>query len=442
MTAALASALTVLLHGTLVDGTDAPPKPDVAIEIRDGVVTAVVSAEGYEPPESAEVRDATGKWIVPGLIDTHTHLFDSGSLYTSPDDYDLTDRVPHAVERERIRRDLPETLGRFLCAGVTTVASLGGPRWELEVARERKAPHVLTAGPFLASFPVGELTLWTRDDPVLVQLTSAADARAQVRTLAGRGVDLIKVGYAGTSEGIDGVEPVVVALVEAAHRAGLRVAMHAEALEVAKMALRAGVDILAHTIVDRRVDEAFLTRARSRGVFVISGLAHFDRYREVLSGAVALSPIERRCGDPRVIASWRDLAGIPPASRPPVPESIRWGSSDEARAILLANVGAMHEAGIPVVPGSNGGNVGTLQGPSFHRELERLARAGLTPEEVLVAATRDAARALGLEDRGTLARGKLADLVVLAADPLEKVENLAAIDFVMVEGDVVYRRRP
>ncbi|TDI45981.1 MAG: methyltransferase domain-containing protein [Acidobacteria bacterium] len=434
---ALFQAITVLVHGTLIDGTGAAPRVDAVVEMRDGTITAIARAESYVVPEGASVIDVTGKWVLPGYIDTHTHLLDSGSLYTSPDDYDLTDRVPHESERRRIREGIPATLEHYRCSGVTTLASLGGPRWELEVARTSEAPRVLTSGPFFANFPVLDVTLWTRDDPVLVQLKSVDDARAKVRDVANQGVDLIKVGYAGPPGAREAFRPILEALVEASHALGLRVAMHAEELETAKMAIRAGVDVLAHTIVDQVVDSEFLDLAKESGVVTISGLGHFDRYREVLDSAVSLLPIERRCGDRRVIASWDTLAAIPRAERPPVPDAIEWGSGEEAREILLTNMRKMFEAGIPIAAGSNGGNIGTLQGPSFHREFHKMAEAGLPLEAIIASATRDAARALGLEDRGTLTPGKRGDLVVLGEDPLEHVSHLAAIDFVMAGGQLV-----
>ena len=89
------------------------------------------------------------------LVDAHVHLFDSGSLYTSPDDYDLTRLVSHEEERRRIESGIDRTLERFLCSGVTTVASLGGPRFEVALQKRAEPPRVVSAGPFLASFPVG-----------------------------------------------------------------------------------------------------------------------------------------------------------------------------------------------------------------------------------------------------------------------------------------------
>ncbi|HXV59853.1 MAG TPA: amidohydrolase family protein, partial [Vicinamibacteria bacterium] len=293
-------SVTILLHGTLVDGTGRPPIRDVCIDIRDGRIAMVGRASTCVAEPGARVLDATGKWVIPGLIDAHTHLFDSGSLYTSPDDSDLTARVPHETERARIRARIGETTDRFLCSGITTVASLGGPRWEADVRDATKAPRILTAGPFLAGFPVGTMTLWTREDPVLVQVASPEEARAKVQELAGRDVDLVKAGF------LD--EPVLRALVDEAHSRRIKVAIHAEELEAAKMAIRANVDVLAHTVVDELVDEGFLAEAKKRGVVSITGLAHYERYQQVLDSAVKLSPIEARCGDPEVIATWTDLA--------------------------------------------------------------------------------------------------------------------------------------
>ena len=122
-----------------------------------------------------------------------------------------------------------------------------------------------------------------------------------------------------------------------------------------------------------------------------------------------------------------------------MPDVIRYGASPEAHRILLGNVRRLFEAGIPIAAGSNGGNIGTLQGPSFHREFHMMAAAGLPPSAVLVAATRNAARALGVEtSRGSVEVGKAGDLLVLSKDPLENVGSLAAIERVFVGGEQVW----
>ncbi|MGH9325027.1 MAG: amidohydrolase family protein [Vicinamibacteria bacterium] len=424
----------VLLHGTLLDGTGAPPLANAYVEIEDGRIAAVGSASGFQPKPGDRIVDAAGKWIVPGYIDAHVHLFDSGSLYTSPDDFDLTRFVPHEEERQRIQSRIGETLARFPCSGVTTVVSLAGPPWELDLARSSKAPAVVAAGPFLANFPVGSLSLWTAEDPVLVQIQTPEAARAKAREVIEAGAGIVKAGYAGSAP--EEFRPVLAALVAESHTKGVPIAMHAEELDAAKMALRAGVDVLAHTVIDRLVDDELLELARKGEVVSVTGLAHFESYRRVLDGTRELLPIESRCGDAEVIDTWDDLERIPRLERPPAPPSIQWGSSAEGREILLENVRRLHRGGVRLAVGTNGGNVGTLQGPSFHRELSMLAEAGIPLPDVLVAATRNGAEAIGLlGEKGTLERGKLADLVVLSADPLSSVESFAAIERVFVEGE-------
>jgi imidazolonepropionase-like amidohydrolase len=402
------------------------------VRIEAGRIAAVGSASGLRPTPGDVVVDASGKWIVPGYVDAHVHLFDSGSLYTSPDDYDLTHLVPHEKERRRIENGIARTLERFLCSGVTTVASLGGPRFEVALQKRSGAPRVVAAGPFLASFPVGDMTLWTREDPVLVQVTTPDEAREKVREIFEAGVGLVKAGYAGPKPA--DFEPILAALVDEAHQKGLRVAMHAEELAAARMALSAGVDVLAHTVSDRVLDEETVSLAKR--VVVITGLSHFGSYRDVLEERVEILPIEERCGDPEVIATWDDLARIPAAERPAMPASIRWGSSREGRGILLENARRLHRGGVRLAVGTNGGNVGTLQGPSFHRELRALAEAGIPLAELLVAATANGARALGLlGERGTIEPGKAADLLILAQSPLESVEAFAAMERAFAAGE-------
>ena len=442
-------AWTLLLrHATIVDGDAPPRRATVAIEddriagVFDETPSGTSLADAQRPALDTRTRvvDLSGQWLLPGYIDAHVHLLDSSSLFTSPDDYDLRRLVPHEEERDRIRRNLPATMRRYLCAGVTTAVSLGGPSWEItERNRLRLDPttaRIASAGPFFANFPVGEFTLWTRDDPVLIQIGSAGDVDRVLDDVSARGVDLVKIGVASyPGFNLRAFEPILTRFVEQAHAHRLQVAVHAEELELAKAVLRAGVDVLAHVVSDRLVDEEFLALARAKPIVVTSGISTIDSDARVLDGRMALLDIETRCGDPAAILSWSRLADIPERSRPPRPSAVVWGSSDEGRYILIENTRRLFRAGIAIAVGTNGGQIGTLHGASFHRELRALAEAGLTPAQLVKAATRNGALVLGSDaNRGTIAVGALADLVVLTANPLEGVERLAAIGAVVRGG--------
>ena len=424
----------------MFDGTGAPPIQDAVVVIRDQRIFEVGPLDDISVPRGAQVVDLAGKWIIPGLIDAHTHLLDSGSLYTSPDDYDLRAYRPHDEVMKQIREKIFYTLSRYTCSGVTSVISFGGPSWEYEVreeaARSETAPDVAVAGPFISSFPVGEFTLWTEEDPVLVQARDPAHARSLVRELVTKKVDLVKTGFAAApGVTLEDFVPILEALVDESHANGLRVAFHTEELEPAKAAVRAGCDILAHMILDQLVDEELIELMRENEVFVTSGLGTHSRYAQVLLDNVELLDIERICGDPDVIRTWAELETIPEDERPPMPEWIRIGSSEEAQRNLLENTRRLHEAGIVIAVGSNGGGIGTLQGPSYHRELLLMAEAGISPAEILIAATRNGALVWSdAPDRGTLEPGKRADLVILDADPLVDIGNASRIHAVVKRG--------
>jgi imidazolonepropionase-like amidohydrolase len=153
-----------------------------------------------------------------------------------------------------------------------------------------------------------------------------------------------------------------------------------------------------------------------------------------LGQKVELTDVERSCGDPQVIASWADLARVP---KDRLPFSARFPPSFTEKAVMLANLKRMQEAGAIVAAGTDAGNIGTLHGPSLHRELEFMAEAGLTPMQIIVDATRNAARVFSSNpETGTIESGKLADLVILDADPLVDIRNARRINTVIKGGQV------
>jgi imidazolonepropionase-like amidohydrolase len=430
-----AAGHVVLLRGNVVrpDGT---ALRDAAVLVQGDRIARVSAASELPPPPGARVVGGPDAWIVPGLFDAHVHFFQSGGIFTRPDIVDLTDRVPYAKERAAIAASLDRTLARYLRSGVTSVVDMGGPLWNFDVRAHANAaalaPRVAVAGPLLSSVSRPQMVL-DGDGPI-VEVKTPDQAREIVRGQAARHPDLVKLWWVVPRGGTaaDWL-PVGKAAIEEAHARGLRVAVHATELETARTAVQAGADVLVHSVDDAPLDESFVALLRARRIPYVTTLVVLEGYAEALGQHVHLSPAERAVADPAVVASV--------VSPPPLPERAA-AIADRMRdrmAVALANAKRAEEAGVLVVAGSDAGNIGTFHGPAVLRELELLVQAGLTPAQALRAATLDAARAFGKErDLGSVEPGKLADLVVLEADPLADVRNLARIRAV-VKGGVVHR---
>jgi imidazolonepropionase-like amidohydrolase len=185
------------------------------------------------------------------------------------------------------------------------------------------------------------------------------------------------------------------------------------------------------------VDEEFLRLAREAGAFYNPTLTVRDGYVQLADRRFRPEGLEMECVDPgtRRKAFFTDSlpAGqpMPPAARERIARGYR---------TMLANLKRVHDAGIPVAMGTDAGNPLTLHGPSVVREMEAMTEAGMTPMQVLVASTRNSARAMGREDIGTLEPGKIADLVVLDADPLADVGNLRRVALVARGGELWTRK--
>ncbi|WP_275261120.1 amidohydrolase family protein [Nitrosococcus halophilus] len=225
----------------------------------------------------------------------------------------------------------------------------------------------------------------------------------------------------------------VQAAIEESHAQGKRVAVHATQREMARAAVEVGADILVHSIEDKAVDPALIQRLKARGVSYITTFMVQEGYREVLGQDIELSPIEQRMGDPQVIATFNDLAKLQP-----------WRgwlgalSSFSLPPLMGHNLKHLQEQGVTIAAGTDAGNIGTLHGPALHRELELMAQAKLSPLEILVAATQGGAQVMGRESElGTIETGKLADLLLLEADPLEDIRHTRQIYRIVKGGTVL-----
>ncbi len=403
-------------------------------------IEAIGPASSTPVPAGATRIDGRGKWVVPGLIDSHVHFFQSGNLYTRPDVADFNAWMPYAKEVERNKGRLPATFKVWLASGVTSVVDIGGPFWNFQMrdaaVRSPAAPRVAVAGPLISMVDRVKLDL---GDPPIIKITSADAARALVRRELERKPDFIKVWFIHQKgDDLAAQEAIVKAAGDAAHVGGVRLAVHATELIVAKASLRAGADFLVHSVEDEPVDEEFLALAKKNRALYCPTLFVILGYRYALSNTWQPTEAERRLADPQILAAMNDLRKIPKEKLPErVVKAMSQPVPPKPSAIALQNLRKVWDAGIPVVMGTDAGNIGTLHGPSVFREMEIMTQAGLTPLQVLRSATSNGAKTLGMERAiGTLAPGKLADLLILDADPLADVTNLSRIHRVIKDGKV------
>jgi imidazolonepropionase-like amidohydrolase len=421
----VADAQTTALRGSrVIDGTGGAPIDDATVVIRDGRIIAIGPSAATPVPSDAQVVDYTGKTIIPGLISAHSHVGIFVGLKAAPENY----------SRDLILRQLKQ----LEAYGVTTVMALGlnGPlfyelRPELHAGRLPGADlfgadqgvGAVGGQPAAAVVPVGENQI-SRPDTV-------ERARDSVRQMAARKTDMVKIWLDSGGGLMPKIPPEVYsAVIDEAHRNGLRVAAHIYDLDDAKVIVRAGVDVIAHGVRDKAVDPEFIDMMKAGSVWYISTIVlDYTGYVFAEQPSWMQEPFLQRALHPAVRAQFDD-----PAYRE---RTLALPATAKSKAAVLTskqNLKALHDAGVQIAFGSDSGVGLRIPGVAEHLELALMVEAGLTPMQAINNATSKAAALLKLDDRGVLAAGKLADLVVLEGDPTADISNSRKIHAVWHRG--------
>ena len=339
-------------------------------------------------PSGAARVDLTDKTVMPAIVDAHTHM---------------------PTERPA----LANVLEHKAYYGVGALMSLGSDAGDLafEVRKQpiAGAPLLRTAGRGITSPEPGRTT-------VPYWVTTEAEARKSVQELAARTVDIVKIWVDDRDGKYKKLTPELYgAVIDEAHRNKLRVTAHIVTLEDAKGLLRAGLDGFAHSVRDRDVDDAFVAMIKERpNVFLIPNLPD----RGVKTDLSWLS-------DTVPAAELKKLQEGSSTDRP---------AAQQAFGIQARNLARLNKEGILIALGTDGGVPW-----SHHIEMEDMVAAGMTPMQVIIAATRNAAQVLRLTDLGAVSQGKSAAFVVLDANPLENITNTRRISGVYLRGTAINR---
>ena len=442
---ALAQEVIVIRGGTLIDGTGGPPLPNAVVVIRGNRIETVSRNGQASYPAGARVLEADGKFIVPGLMDAHCHYQDW----------------------------MPELMLNY---GVTSVFEIGGGgAWGLAqrqaVARGKiPGPRIFVAVGSIAGARIAAVSSTAGAGGALSNrqvIGTAAQASEVARRFIDAGADMVKVHRGPPLE-------VYRAAIDEAHRAGLPVVVQPLGPTVyAREAVLAGADILEHAagvgysiakdpakwegfgttievhsidptpfadmddakaqelirlMVDRNVylEPDFI--AVGRGFQAGRRKFELQDYRLLQDPGLAYVPESRRL---KILGTYREFDELDPAE---------WELRHKGYLNMLRFIKMFVDAGGKVMSGTDTGGW-AIPGIGLHHELEILVEeAGLTPMQAIVAATRNPAEGFRVLDQvGTIEAGKLADLVVVNADPLQSIGNLQQIEWVIKDGNLIDR---
>ena len=418
--------VAVLYEGArLIVGDGGAPIENSAFIVQSGRFTRVGRRGDVQAPAGARRVDLTGKTVIPALVDAHSHIGYMKDLTSGPQNY--------------TRENILDHMHRFAYFGVAASQAMGSDfgelpfqiREELMAGKDPDAARFLTAGRGLA--PLQEISANNMRHAAYV-VTTTEGARADVQELAQRKIPLIKTWVDDRGGTIKPMAPELYgAIIDEAHKHGMRVAVHATGMSDAKNLLRANIDVFAHMISD--MDEELLGLFKQHpNTYVLTALG---APRRIVS-APWLNPPH-----PLILetVSPQQVKRLQTRLASQTPRAVEEGK--EAWDRLARGLKLISNAGVKIGIGTDGGGQTGDQfvGWTMHTELENVVSAGLTPMQALTAATRTSAEVLGLTDLGAVAAGKSADFVVLDANPLDDITNTRRISKVFLRGHEVDRAK-
>lgn len=412
----------LLKNATVLDGTGTAPRSNTDILITSGRIAAV--GKGLKINSAREI-DLSGKTVMPSLICAHAHVGTLKGTTSSADNY----------TRENVLRHLK----KYEDYGVSSVLAMGTDRPVIFNGFIDSTQAGLLSGARLYSAGYG----FNTPDPnpgswmnLLLRPNTPVEVPAMMEKLAAVKPTVVKIWVDDHGGNAQKMKPEIYqAIIREAHQRNIRVAAHLFYVEDARKLTEAGIDIIAHSIRDKEVDQDLLNKMKQKNVTYIPTLS-LDEYQFAYAG----SP------------EWIDDAFFKASLEPGVFEMITdkgysekiKSSPDYQRNVsafktAMINLKKIHDAGIKVALGTDSGAFPIrTQGFTEHLEMELMVKAGLTPAQAISISTRNAAAALRIDDeRGTLEKGKKADLIILSANPVDDIRNTRKIESVWKEGKEV-----
>ena len=423
--ASTAGAQDLLIENvTLLDGTGAPAVDGAWIAVKDGRISAVDDAP-LQAPEGAITVNGEGRYLMPGMVDMHIHL--RGGVRTPPEGLQ---KPPEPDFEAGI-----QALHGYLYSGFTLLYDAGNdPDFILELRRRERAGEI--EGPRI--FATGGIVTYPGSHGSSAGATLVDDwpeAKPLLDAHIARDPDVLKLTYEERGWGSRPTIPrlpvdLMQAIVEYYNERGIRTTVHTSSELRARQAIFAGVDTLAHPIIQGPITEEFARLMAAKGTPMVTTLTIGENYARLVETPEYLDqPLYRATIDANEIEILKTETRAEYEARP-----WTWWMKVMTE-VAKENVRMVHAAGGVLVAGSD-----QTSGPAGHRELELLQDAGIAPADIIPVATLNGAVFLGREkDLGSIEVGKLADMVLLSANPAEDINNAKAIVEVIKGGRLIDR---
>jgi imidazolonepropionase-like amidohydrolase len=426
---AFAQPPTLLHDATLIDGTGAAPREHVDVIVRAGLIEDILPARAGKRGD-AQVIECNGRSVIPGLISAHSHL---GVLQNNAENTATAYNEPNVIAG----------LNQFERFGVTTIVSLGLNRDLIYSLRSRQragtlgGATILTAGRGIGAVN-GAPALPVAPDQI-DRPTTPEDARRDVDDFAAQHANIVKMWL----DPMHGKVPemstgIYIAVIDQAHKDRLPVAAHIYALDEARELVNDGLDVLAHSVRDKLVDQAFVQTVLQHHTWYIPTLALDESfYIYATEPQILVSKFFREAAGSELLAK---LEAPDYAAKVLADPDTKQHQQDER--IARQNLKILYDAGVRIASGTDSGaSPGRIPGFSEHRELADLVAAGLTPLQAIADATGATGELIHQLDPsmnvGLLLPGYSADFIILDADPLADIQNTRKIAAVYHRGRLV-----